>query len=67
MSQRDSRTPHGQEEPHPYGCLHCGDPVHNHGQQYLEGVGLHGWESPTQKQIKERMQDRRAARKETPS
>lgn len=49
--------------PTPMGCRHCGI-AKPHGQQSLPGVGLHGWEQPTQRQIKERMLARRAIRQQ---
>ena len=45
----------------PFGCRWCGIP-RPHGQQYLTGVGLHGWERPTDAQILARMTARRAVR-----
>lgn len=50
--------------PTPMGCRHCGI-AQPHGQQHLApGAGEHGWEQPTQQQIKERMVARLAARQQ---
>jgi GH25 family lysozyme M1 (1,4-beta-N-acetylmuramidase) len=45
----------------PNGCARCGIPK-PHGWQWIEGVGLHQWQPPTDAQIKARMQARRNAR-----
>jgi hypothetical protein len=46
----------------PFGCRWCGTQRSDHGRRYLSGRGMHGWEQPTQAQIKARMLARRAAR-----
>ncbi|HEX5567419.1 MAG TPA: hypothetical protein VFY14_10935 [Streptomyces sp.] len=46
----------------PYGCLWCGDAPGHHGRQYHPAIGVHGWERPTDDQIKARMLARRTAR-----
>lgn len=46
----------------PNGCTHCGTPQRFHGRRYVIGVGMHGWERPTDEQVKTRMLARRAAR-----
>lgn len=46
----------------PYGCAHCGEAKRYHGRRYLTGVGMHGWERPSDEQVKARMVARRAAR-----
>ena len=47
----------------PFGCRWCGTLRSHHGRSYMRGRGMHGWEQPTQAQIKARMLARRAARK----
>lgn len=49
--------------PTPFGCRWCGDEQGHHGRQYLRSRGVHGWERPTEAQIKARMRARRNARK----
>lgn len=46
----------------PSGCQHCGVERHDHFQRWTTKAGWHKWTAPTQEQIKERMQARRAAR-----
>lgn len=46
----------------PYGCTHCGITKRVHGRRWTTGVGVHGWEPPTQAQIAERMKARRTVR-----
>ncbi|MCX4697036.1 hypothetical protein [Streptomyces sp. NBC_01373] len=46
----------------PYGCQWCGDEQHHHGHQWHPAAGLHQWTKPTQDQIRDRMQARRAGR-----
>ncbi|MEV4861515.1 hypothetical protein MRBLMF1_002757 [Streptomyces ossamyceticus] len=48
--------------PTPFGCRWCGDEQSSHGRQWMAGKGMHGWERPTERQIKARMLARRAAR-----
>lgn len=45
----------------PFGCTYCGDEQHHHGEQWTAIIGLHSWIQPTQAEILERMQRRRAA------
>lgn len=47
----------------PFGCRWCGTARRLHGRRYVAGADVHGWERPTNEQIKLRMQTRRAARK----
>ncbi|MFI2632574.1 hypothetical protein ACH5A2_19580 [Streptomyces collinus] len=47
----------------PFGCRWCGTQQSHHGRSYMRGRGMHGWEQPTQAQIKARMVARRNARK----
>jgi hypothetical protein len=51
--------------PTPGGCRWCGvnERSHPFGPTWLPGRGFHGWERPTQAQIKARMLARRNARK----
>ncbi|MFC9681336.1 hypothetical protein [Streptomyces sp. NPDC056948] len=56
------RWPEGRP-PIPFGCRWCGTQQGHHGRSYMRGRGMHGWEQPTQAQIKARMLARRAARK----
>ncbi|MFE0808158.1 hypothetical protein ACFW34_11830 [Streptomyces sp. NPDC058848] len=46
----------------PYGCAHCGVTKRSHGRRYVSGAGMHGWERPSEEQVKDRMLARRAAR-----
>lgn len=46
----------------PYGCTHCGVVKRSHGRRYIGGAGMHGWERPSDEQVKDRMLARRAAR-----
>ncbi|MFC8832299.1 hypothetical protein ACFT8V_03755 [Streptomyces griseoincarnatus] len=46
----------------PFGCAHCGAAKRVHGRRYIGGVGMHGWERPSDEQVKDRMLARRAAR-----
>ncbi|MFE2353416.1 hypothetical protein [Streptomyces parvulus] len=46
----------------PFGCAHCGVVQRVHGRRYLTGAGMHGWERPSEEQVKDRMLARRAAR-----
>ncbi|MFE0819115.1 hypothetical protein [Streptomyces sp. NPDC058847] len=46
----------------PYGCAHCGVVQRVHGRRYMTGAGMHGWERPSEEQVKDRMLARRAAR-----
>jgi hypothetical protein len=46
----------------PFGCAHCGVTQRSHGRRYLTGAGMHGWERPSEEQVKDRMLARRAAR-----
>ena len=39
----------------PYSCQHCGIPQYHHGQRWFRGVGVHGWQRPTQLTILVRM------------
>ncbi|WP_098007794.1 hypothetical protein [Streptomyces sp. sk226] len=50
--------------PTPFGCRWCGEQARNHGRSYVRSRGMHGWERPTNDQIKARMRARRANRKE---
>jgi hypothetical protein len=56
------RWPNGSA-PTPFGCRWCGTEQGGHGRRWMAGRGMHGWEQPTQEQIKARMLARRAARK----
>lgn len=47
----------------PFGCRWCGTRQSHHGRSYMRGRGMHGWERPTEAQIKARMIARRNARK----
>ncbi|MFC0499319.1 hypothetical protein ACFFKE_32170 [Streptomyces mutabilis] len=47
----------------PYGCAHCGVVQRVHGRRYMTGAGMHGWERPSEEQVKDRMLARRAARR----
>lgn len=47
----------------PFGCRWCGTEHGHHGRSWIRGHGIHGWEQPTQAQIKARMLARRNARK----
>ncbi|MFL1903142.1 hypothetical protein ACJWDR_29160 [Streptomyces tauricus] len=49
--------------PTPFGCRWCGTEQGGHGRRYMRGKGMHGWERPTEAQIKARMLARRNARK----
>lgn len=51
----------------PFGCAHCGEAKRVHGRRYISGVGVHGWERPSDEQVRERMLARRAARMPMPS
>jgi hypothetical protein len=59
------RWPNGAT-PTPNGCRWCGigERTHPFGPTWLPGRGFHGWEQPTQAQIKARMVARRIARKD---
>lgn len=46
------------------GCRWCSIDQHGHGRQYVEPIGWHQWQQPTQQQIKDRMLARRAAKEE---
>jgi hypothetical protein len=46
----------------PYGCTYCGVAKGFHGRRYIGGAGMHGWERPSDEQVKDRMLARRAAR-----
>ncbi|NUS79127.1 MAG: hypothetical protein HOV70_23405 [Streptomyces sp.] len=46
----------------PFGCAHCGVVQRVHGRRYVTGAGMHGWERPSEEQVKDRMLARRAAR-----
>jgi hypothetical protein len=48
--------------PNPMGCRWCSIDQHGHGRQYVEPIGWHQWQPPTQQQIKNRMLARRAER-----
>lgn len=48
--------------PTPFGCRWCGTEQGGHGSRYMRGKGMHGWERPTEAQIKARMLARRNAR-----
>lgn len=48
--------------PTPFGCRWCGTDRAGHGRRWMAGHGLHGWQQPTQAQMKARMLARRAAR-----
>lgn len=50
--------------PNPYSCRWCGTDSASHGRRWVESQGVHGWEQPTNAQIKARMRARRAALKE---
>lgn len=47
----------------PFGCRWCGEERGHHGESWVRGRGQHGWERPTEAQIKARMLARRSARK----
>jgi hypothetical protein len=49
----------------PFGCRWCGIEQSGHGRRWKHSKGMHGWEQPTQAQIKARMIARRNARKTT--
>jgi hypothetical protein len=51
----------------PFGCAHCGAAKRVHGRRYIGGVGMHGWERPSDEQVKDRMLARRAASMALPS
>lgn len=51
----------------PFGCAHCGEVKRSHGRRYIGGVGMHGWERPSDEQVKDRMLARRAASMALPS
>jgi hypothetical protein len=57
------RWPNGSA-PTPFGCRWCGTEQGGHGHRWIPGKGLHGWEQPTQAQIKARMVARRNAFKD---
>lgn len=57
------RWPHGTA-PTPFGCRWCGTEQGGHGRRWMPGKGLHGWERPTERQIKARMVARRNVRKD---
>lgn len=42
----------------PFGCRSCAVPL-PHGWQYRDGIGVHQWTRPTERQIKNRMRVRR--------
>jgi len=44
----------------PDSCQHCGVPPLRHWQRWTEGVGRHGWTTPTDAQRLARMRARRA-------
>ena len=46
----------------PFGCKYCGAEKRWHGRRSISGAGVHGWERPTDGQVKARMLARRAAR-----
>ena len=48
----------------PSACRHCNRPRQEHFQRWAQEAGWHGWEQPTQQQIKERMLARRTARQQ---
>lgn len=50
--------------PTPFGCRWCGTEQGGHGRRWIPGKGQHGWERPTERQIKARMVARRNARKD---
>nr|PPQ62083.1 hypothetical protein C5F59_39680 [Streptomyces sp. QL37] len=45
--------------PAPSGCRWCGIEARSHARQWVEAVGWHVWETPTDEQRKERMRARR--------
>ncbi|MEU3945398.1 hypothetical protein [Streptomyces sp. NPDC029526] len=51
----------------PFGCAHCGAAKRVHGRRYIGGVGMHGWERPSDEQVKARMLARRVASMALPS
>lgn len=46
----------------PFGCKYCGAEKRWHGRRSVSGLGVHGWERPSDEQVKARMLARRAAR-----
>lgn len=60
--RRQADNPDGHT---PFGCRYCGIEQHSHARQWTRTVevGWHAWATPTQQQIKARMQARRAARR----
>jgi hypothetical protein len=46
----------------PSGCAHCGIEQRDHFRRWTVDAGWHGHTRPTQQQIKDRMNARRAAR-----
>ncbi|APU38459.1 hypothetical protein BSL84_34185 [Streptomyces sp. TN58] len=48
--------------PSPGGCRWCGIDARIHARQWVESVGWHVWQTPTDEQRKERMRARRARR-----
>lgn len=46
----------------PSGCAHCGLEQRGHSQRWTETAGWHGYMPPTQQQIKDRMNARKASR-----
>jgi hypothetical protein len=48
----------------PYGCTHCGEAKNVHGNRWHRAAGLHQWEKPTNQQMKDRMQARRATKEQ---
>lgn len=45
----------------PDGCRWCGDARGHHGRRWADGIGMHQWAKPTDRQRLARMQARRAA------
>ncbi|MFE2965565.1 hypothetical protein ACFXKC_18165 [Streptomyces sp. NPDC059340] len=56
------RWPNGSA-PTPFGCRWCGTEQGGHGRRWMPSKSMHGWERPTEQQIKARMLARRDARK----
>jgi hypothetical protein len=40
----------------PEGCRWCGIPYREHAQNWVKSKGWHGWEAPTKKQVRARIQ-----------
>lgn len=43
----------------PSGCRHCGVAEKNHPWLWIDGIGRHQYEAPSDQQVKQRMRERR--------